>query len=119
MELTGKKLAVLGCGRSGVAAARLALSKGAAEVRIFDANPAATCSEPGVGFTPGATEEHARAYAADLVILSPGIEGDIPWTLAFTAHGAPLIGETELAWHYYSGRIIAIKIGRASCRERV
>ena len=108
MELTGKKLAVLGCGRSGVAAARLALAKGAAEVCIFDANPAATCSEPGVGFTPGATEEHAHAYAADLVILSPGIEGDIPWTLAFTAHGAPLIGETELAWHYYNGRIIAI-----------
>ena len=108
MELNGKKIAVLGCGSSGVAAARLALAKGAAEVCIFDANPAATCSEPGVGFVPGATEEHARAYAADLVVLSPGIEGDIPWTLAFTAHGAPLIGETELAWHYYGGRIIAI-----------
>ena len=40
MELTGKKIAVLGCGRSGVAAARLALAKGAAEVCIFDANPA-------------------------------------------------------------------------------
>ena len=108
MELSGKKIAVLGCGRSGVAAARLALAKGAAEVCIFDANPGATCSEPGVSFTPGATESHARDYAADLVILSPGIEGDIPWTLAFTAHGAPLIGETELAWHYYTGRIIAI-----------
>ena len=108
MELNGKKIAVLGCGSSGVAAARLALAKGAAEVCIFDANPAATCSEPGVSFVPGATEEHARAYAADLVVLSPGIEGDIPWTLAFTAHGAPLIGETELAWHYYGGRIIAI-----------
>ncbi len=108
MNLSGKKIAVLGCGRSGVAAARLALARGAAEVCIFDANPAATCNEPGAGFMPGATEEHARAYAADLVILSPGIEGDIPWTLAFTAHGVPLIGETELAWHYYSGRIIAI-----------
>ena len=108
MDLTGKKLAVLGCGRSGIAAARLALAKGAAEVCIFDSNPAATCNEPGVFLVAGATEEHARAYAADLVVLSPGIEGDIPWTLAFTAHGAPLIGETELAWHYYSGRIIAI-----------
>ncbi len=108
MELTGKKIAVLGCGRSGVAAARLSLSKGAAEVCIFDANPGATCNEPGVSFVPGATEDQARAYAADLVILSPGIEGDIPWTLAFIAHGAPLIGETELAWHYYTGRIIAI-----------
>ena len=108
MELTGKKIAVLGCGRSGIAAARLALAKGAAEVCIFDSNTAATCNEPGVSLVAGATEEHARAYAADMVILSPGIEGDIPWTLAFTAHGAPLIGETELAWHYYGGRIIAI-----------
>ncbi|MEE1266388.1 MAG: Mur ligase family protein, partial [Akkermansia sp.] len=108
MELTGKKIAVLGCGRSGIAAARLALAKGAAEVCIFDTNTNATCNEPGVALAAGATEEQARAYAADMVILSPGIEGDIPWTLAFTAHGAPLIGETELAWHYYGGRIIAI-----------
>ena len=108
MELTGKKLAVLGCGRSGIAAARLALAKGAVEVCIFDTNTSATCNEPGVSLVAGATEEQARAYAADMVILSPGIEGDIPWTLAFTAHGAPLIGETELAWHYYGGRIIAI-----------
>ena len=108
MELTGKKIAVLGCGRSGIAAARLALAKGAAEVCIFDTNTSATCNEPGVSLVAGATEEQARAYAADMVILSPGIEGDIPWTLAFTAHGAPLIGETELAWHYYGGRIIAI-----------
>ena len=108
MNLNGKKIAVLGCGRSGVAAARLARARGAGEVCIFDANPAATCHEPGVSFIPGATEEHAREFAADIVILSPGIEGDIPWTLAFTAHGAPLIGETELAWHYYNGRIIAI-----------
>ena len=108
MELHGKKIAVLGCGRSGVAAARLALARGAGEVCIFDANPSATCTEPGVSFVAGATEEQARAYAADMVILSPGIEGDIPWTLAFTAHGAPLIGETELAWHYFHGRIIAI-----------
>ena len=108
MKLCGKKIAVLGCGHSGVAAARLSLSRGAAEVCIFDANPAATCTEPGVLFVAGATEDQARAYAADMVILSPGIEGDIPWTLAFTAHGAPLIGETELAWHYYQGRIIAI-----------
>ena len=108
MELKGKKIAVLGCGRSGIAAARLALAKGAAEVCLFDTNSAATCNEPGVSLVAGATEKQARAYAADLVILSPGIEGDIPWTLAFTAHGAPLIGETELAWHYYNGRIIAI-----------
>ena len=108
MNLTGKKVAVLGCGRSGVSAARLALAKGASDVCIFDSSPHAACADSSLKFVPGATEEDARNFAAELVVLSPGIEADIPWTLAFTAHGAPLIGETELGWHYYKGRIIAI-----------
>ena len=108
MNLTGKKVAVLGCGRSGVAAARLALAKGAAEVCIFDSNPQATCADSSLCFVPGAGEQAAQAFAADIVVLSPGIEADIPWTLAFTCAGAPIIGEIELGYHYFSGRIIAI-----------
>lgn len=108
MNLHGKKIAILGCGRSGVGAAHLALAQGAAEVCIFDANPKASCGDSSLPFVPGATEEDARRYAADLVVISPGIEADIPWTLAFTCQGAPLIGETELAFHFYTGRIIAI-----------
>lgn len=108
MNLTGKKIAVLGCGRSGVAAARLALAKGAAEVCIFDSNPQATCTDASLAFVPGADEQAAEAFAADIVVLSPGIEADIPWTLAFTGAGAPIIGEIELGYHYYTGRIIAI-----------
>ena len=33
---TGNKIAILGCGRSGVAAARLALASGASAVVVFD-----------------------------------------------------------------------------------
>jgi len=108
MNLTGKKIAVLGCGRSGVAAARLALAKGAAEVCIFDSNPQATCADASLCFVPGAGEQAAQAFAPDLVVLSPGIEADIPWTLAFTCAGAPIIGEIELGYRYFTGRIIAI-----------
>lgn len=108
MNLNGKKVAVLGCGRSGIGAARLALAKGAADVCIFDANPKAACSDAGITCCAGATEDDARNYGANLVVLSPGIEADIPWTLAFTAAGAPIIAETELAFCYYPGRIIAI-----------
>ncbi len=108
MNLTGKKVAVLGCGRSGIAAARLALAKGASEACIFDSSPSATCAEEGIGFVPGATEDDARRYAAELVVISPGIEADIPWTLAFAAAGAPIIGETELAYDFCESRIIAI-----------
>ena len=108
MNLNGKKVAVLGCGRSGVSAARLALAKGASEVCIFDSSPHASCADSALRFVPGATEADARDFAAELVVLSPGIEADIPWTLAFTAAGAPIIGEIELGYQYFKGRIIAI-----------
>ena len=108
MNLNGKKVAVLGCGRSGVSAARLALAKGAAKVCIFDSSSHASCADSALRFVPGATEADARDFAAELVVLSPGIEADIPWTLAFTAAGAPIIGEIELGYQYFKGRIIAI-----------
>ena len=108
MNLHGKKVALLGCGRSGVAAAHLALAQGAAEVCIFDINPKATCSDASIPFVPGAGEAEARDFAADLVVISPGIEADIPWSLAFTCAGAPIIGEVELAYHFFKGHIIGI-----------
>ena len=108
MNLNGKKIAILGAGRSGLGAAHLALSKGAAEVCIFDANPKAFCSDAQIPFVAGATEQHAHDYKADLVVISPGIEADIPWTLSFACAGAPVIGETELAYAYCTSRIIAI-----------
>lgn len=108
MNLNGKKVAVLGCGRSGVSAARLALAKGASEVCIFDSSPHAACADSTLQFVPGATEADARNFAAELVVLSPGIEADIPWTLAFTCSGAPIIGEIELGYNYFNGQIIAI-----------
>ena len=108
MNLNGKKVAVLGCGRSGVAAAHLAAVHGAAHVRVFDSNPQAVCADATVDFVGGATEKEARDFAADLVVISPGIEADKPWALAFTCAGAPIIGEMELAFRYFSGRIIAI-----------
>lgn len=108
MNLTGKRVAVLGCGRSGVAAAHLAAAHGAARVCIFDSDPEAVCSDAAVEFVPGASKEEARGYSADLVVISPGIEADKPWALAFTCAGAPIIGEVELASRYFRGRIIAI-----------
>ncbi len=108
MNLTGKKVAVLGCGRSGVAAAHLAAAHGAARVCIFDSDPKAVCSDAKVEFVAGAGVSDAHAFAADLVVISPGIEADKPWALTFTCAGAPIIGEVELAFRYFKGRIIAI-----------
>ncbi len=109
MELTGKHVAVLGCGSSGLAAARLARACGARIVSIYDASPDARCTvEEGINFIPGATGEDGQHDAAELVVISPGIEADTPWALSFASRGAPIIGETELAFGYCQSRIIAI-----------
>ncbi len=108
MNLNGKKVAVLGCGRSGVAAAHLAAAHGAARVCIFDSDPEAVCHDATVELIAGAGEKEAREFAPELVVISPGIEADKPWALAFTCAGAPIIGEVELAYRYFGGRIIAI-----------
>lgn len=107
MDLSHQKIAVLGCGRSGLAAARLARARGAADIRLFDSNPRA-CADGDFPLTAGATEEDGRAFGADLVIISPGIEADIPWTRAFAERARELIGETEFAFRHFHGRVIAI-----------
>lgn len=109
MNLTDKKIAILGCGRSGVAAAHLALAHGAAEVCIFDSNPQASCADASLPFVPGATKEDAARYEATLIVISPGIDPNTSWVRAFfRPKRAPLIGEVEFGYHFYPGRIIAI-----------
>ncbi len=108
MNLTDKKVAILGCGRSGVAAARLAMAHGAAKVCVFDSDPHAVCPDSSLPFVAGAGDGDARRFAADLIVISPGIEAANPWVPAFSCAGAPIIGEVELASRFFSGRVIAI-----------
>lgn len=103
-----RKIAILGAGRSGLAAARLAQSIGCDQIRIFDSGSHAGDVSGEFELTLSATEEDGRAYQADLVILSPGIEADIPWTQSFVTHGTELIGETEFAYRHFNGTIIGI-----------
>ena len=70
--VAGQRIAVLGLGRSGLAAAR-ALRDGGAEVVAWDDNPAARAAAEGEGF---ATADLTRAGAFDQIaalIVSPGI----------------------------------------------
>ncbi len=109
MNITQQRIAVLGCGRSGIAAANLALAKGAAEVCLFDTSPKATYTHPEITCVSAATTEDAALYAADLVLISPGVEPNNAWVTAFCEpKNAPLLGETEFAYRYFEGQIIAI-----------
>jgi UDP-N-acetylmuramoylalanine--D-glutamate ligase len=98
---------ILGAGRSGRAAAALALREGA-NVRVFDAADRIEDLPAGVEAHPGASAGNARDGACDLLVISPGIDTFGPLVGAFSAHAGETIGEIELACRHFEGRIVAI-----------
>ena len=109
MDLTGKHVAILGVGRSGRAAAALALREGARVSAWDGAGPDAFAGMPGsVEIHPDATEAEGRELVSDLLVVSPGIDTFGPYVAAFSKHAGEVIGEVELAARYYQGRIIGI-----------
>lgn len=102
MTLRGKRVLVMGLGRSGLGAARLCAQRGA-RVTATDLRDAATLGAAatdlearGVTLTLG--EHRERDFiGADLVVLSPGIPPTQAHVAAAAAAGVPVIGELELA----------------------
>ncbi len=107
MQLNNLKIAVLGAGSSGKAAARLAMKHGG-RVCVFDTAANIANWPTDIPLHAAATEADGRAYGADLVVISPGIETDCPFVKAFGRPGVETIGEMELACRFYTGKIIAI-----------
>lgn len=86
---TGKKIAVLGAGASGIAAARLAIAGGAAWVGVFDSGDPVKLSEADITLRKAGAETcfGDRALSPpeglDLVVISPGIDANWPIGRAF------------------------------------
>jgi UDP-N-acetylmuramoylalanine--D-glutamate ligase len=100
LALTGKRVLVVGLGRSGMAAARLCVERGA-RVTVTDRRDAADLGSALTGLPAGITTElgqHARDtfVAADLIVLSPGVP-ELPELAAARAAGVAITGELELA----------------------
>lgn len=109
MSLTGKHVAILGVGRSGRAAAMLALREGARVSAWDTAGPEAFSGMPEeVEIHPQATEAEGREMACDLLIVSPGIDTYGSYVAAFSKQAGEILGEVELASRYYSGKMIGI-----------
>ncbi len=126
-SLSGQHLAVLGAGRSGLGAARLARRLGA-EVTVFDEGDevklkaaidrlaaeefTAVCGEAAKALEVGAGD-------FDLVVISPGLDEHWPLPAKFTAAGIPLIGETEFGFQHTEVRAVAITgtNGKTTCTE--
>ena len=108
IDITGKHIAVFGAGRSGRAAAALALREGAF-VSVWDQGGVDKFGElpNGIETHPEMTLVGAEQFSADLIVLSPGIDTYSPLVQAFAAK-AKMIGETEFASCYYTGGIIGI-----------
>ena len=105
MELVGKQILVVGLGKSGLAAARLAQRMGA-QVTVCDEKPlaetrfAAEVAELGVSYVP---QGEAVGANFDLVIQSPGVPLE-----AKVFAGANVTGELEFAAPLLHGRTIGI-----------
>ncbi len=109
MDLTGKHVAILGIGRSGKAAAALALRHGARVSAWDSADQAAFAGIPAaVAIHPAATEEDGHSLVCDILVVSPGIDTFGSYVAAFSQQAGEVIGEVELAARYYEGRIIGI-----------
>jgi UDP-N-acetylmuramoylalanine--D-glutamate ligase len=107
MTLTGKTVVILGAGRSGRAAAALALREGAV-VAVYDEAETIVGFSDAVSTHPRATVETGASVRCDLLIVSPGIDTYGPLVQAFSQQAGKVVGEMEFAWNYFPGFTIAI-----------
>jgi UDP-N-acetylmuramoylalanine--D-glutamate ligase len=107
MTLTGKQVVILGAGRSGRAAAALALREGAT-VAVYDEAEMIGGFAKNVITHPNANADLGAGVVSDLLIVSPGIDSYGPLVTAFSRNAARVVGEMEFAWNYYTGSTIAI-----------
>ncbi len=113
MELKGKKVLVVGLGKSGLAAALFLRHKGA-QVTVSDVRSAESLAKE----IPALLEEGIMVEAGghglltfrrqDLIVVSPGVPLDTPELVQAKNMGRPVIGELELAARFLKGRILAI-----------
>jgi UDP-N-acetylmuramoylalanine--D-glutamate ligase len=113
MEFKGKKVLVVGLGKSGLAAA-LFLRRRGAQVTVSDNRSAELLGKD----IPALLEEGIAVEAGghglltfrrqDLIVVSPGVPLDTPELVQVKAFGLPIIGEVELALRYLKGKSLAI-----------
>ena len=113
MDVKGKRVLVVGLGKSGVACA-LFLEEQGARVAVSDARTEEQLPQQipllldhGINVECGHHGE--RTFRdQDLIVISPGVPFDVPQLVQARAMGIPVIGEVELAARYLKGNIVAI-----------
>ncbi len=113
MEHKGKKVLVVGLGKSGLAAA-LFLRRRGAVVTVSDVRSADQLAKE----IPALIEEGIMVETGghglltfrrqDLIVVSPGVPLDTPELAQVKSFGLPVIGELELAGRFLKGKILAV-----------
>ena len=114
MELTGKRVLVIGSGASGIASMELLQRKGVQTV-LFDGNrkldvaalrnKAPFLKEADI--VVGELTDDVLS-AVQLAVLSPGVPTDLPMVQKIRDREIPIWGEIELAYCFAKGRLAAI-----------
>jgi UDP-N-acetylmuramoylalanine--D-glutamate ligase len=113
MDLTGKKVLVVGLARTGVALARF-LSQAGARVTVTDMASAEELAAMRqlIKILPVEEElgvpEPRDVRSFDLILPSPGVPPELPWLEEARRHGIPVWGELELASHFLTRPVIAV-----------
>ena len=121
MKFASQHFAILGAGRSGLGAARLARLHGA-EVTIFDEGEKAQQVEDfKCVLGQLARDLVVKPGEFDRVIISPGLDEHWPLPKKFTDAGVPLVGETEFAFNLTNMAMAAITgtNGKSTCTELI
>lgn len=113
LEVQGKRVAVIGLGRSGRSAVDLLLELGA-DIAIADQKPAVELAAALDGLDTHNIEVHGGgAYeqalqGAHLALLSPGVPLALKQLQSAKSKGVRIVGELEFASQYVDGRLIAV-----------
>jgi len=113
MELKGKKVLVVGLGKSGLAAALFLRHRGA-QVTVSDVRSAEALAKDIPALLEAGIMVEAGGHGLltfrrqDLIVVSPGVPLDTPELAQVKSFGLPVIGELELAARFIKGRLLAI-----------
>ncbi len=113
MEVRGKRVLVVGLGKSGVASAIFLQARGA-KVTVSDAKSEAQLRQEipqllDKGITVETGHHGERTFRdQDVIVISPGVPVDQPQLEQARTRGIPVIGEIELAAQFLAGHIVAI-----------
>jgi UDP-N-acetylmuramoylalanine--D-glutamate ligase len=113
MELKGKKVLVVGLGKSGLAAA-LFLRRRGAQVTVSDVRSAELLARDLVALLDEGIMVETGGHGLltfrrqDLIVVSPGVPMDTPELVQVKKFGLPILGEVGLAAHFLKGKTLAI-----------